>query len=303
MEIIDKRFSIFARTLRKYDTHVNSAAAFVRKLFDKSVDEYNSSIKKLPKWAKENESFNPFHGLTNDMLTRFYNGNRNLSHDLCRKIVPFLNMDNFKCYFDTLNATDEIEQELKNSIKQFNLVVESDEINEIYASYFISLMNQIASEETHKRGPKPIPAISPFCSADTETDFENRIIAAIENLAENSDKDFDDNTINPPYTLSEKIKDKRLCMELEIEVMYFPRINSILADAENKSGKPSEYILSTVHRHFVRVNNQNISEREIVKRMQQFFAVKAGIDADSFECKILTVYFIQLCEVFYGASR
>lgn len=303
MEIIDKRFSTFAKSLRKFDTHVNSSASFVRKLFEKSVDTFNNSIKGLPKWAKDAEKLSPFSSLSDDVLTRYYNGRKNISPDLCKKIVPFLNKDNFEKYFNSLNVTDEIEQELQKSADLFNNVPKTDELCEVYSQYFISLINQIASSETHKRGPKVIPKISPFCSADTEADFENRITTAINKIIQNCDKDFDDKDINPPYKIREKVKDKRLCEELEAEVRYFPLITSILADAENNSGKPSEYICSTVNRHFVRLENQKLSERDIVKRMQQFFATKAAVEFDSPECKTITVYFIQLCEVFRGPSR
>ena len=303
MEIKDKRFSQLSKALRKYDTHVDSSASFVRKLFNNSVDDYNKSVKNLPKWAKENESFSPFNGLSDDALTRYYNGVNNLSNDLCRKISPFLNENKFQHYFETLNVTDESENDLVNFMKSIHQNTKSDNISVFYCEYFFSLIKEIAVKETHKRGPKKIPEISPFCSADTEADFEERIIKAIKNITYSCDKDFDDKDIYPPYKIREKVKDKHLCDELEVEVQYFPLINSALVEAENNLGKPSEYIRSTVNRHFIRLENQKLSEREIVKRMQQFFATKAAVEFDSPECKTLTVYFIQLCEVFRGSSR
>lgn len=296
-------FSSFARVLRKFDLHVDSSASFIRKLFNKSVDEYVPSQKANPDWAIELESYSPFDGFMTDTLTKYYTGNHPLSPDICKKIVPYLNQDNFIEFFDSLNTTNEIETELIRSISKEKPNVNSDNVGETYCTYFFEILNTIASAETHIRKRKMVPKISPFCSADTEADFENRITTAINNLIKNCDKDFDDKDVNPPYRIREKVKDKKLCNELEVEIRYFPLISSALADAENNSGKPSEYICSTVNRHFVRLENQKLSERDIVKRMQQFFATKAAVEFDSPECKTITVYFIQLCEVFRGPSR
>jgi hypothetical protein len=304
IELIEiKDFSSFARVLRKFDYNVDSSASFIRKLFNKSVDEYVSTQKDNPVWAKEAESYSPFDSFLPDTLTRYYTGKLSLSPKTCRQFVSYLNRDNFLDYFDSLNTTDEIESELIRSISKERPNVNSDNVGTTYCSYFFETINTIASSETHIRKRKIVPKISPFCSADTEADFEERIIKAIKNITHSCDKDFDDKDINPPYKIREKVKDKHLCDELEVEVKYFPLINSALVNAENNSGKPSEYICSTVNRHFIRLENQKLSEREIVKRMQQFFATKAAVEFDSPECRTLTVYFIQLCEVFRGPSR
>lgn len=303
-ELIEiKDFSTFARVLRKFDLHVDSRATFIRKLFNKSVDEYVPSQKNNPVWAKEIESYSPFDSMMPDTLTRYYSGKLPLSPEKCKQIVSYLNKDNFIKYFDSLNTTDEIETELIRSISKEKPNVSPDNVGETYCSYLFETINTIAATETHVRKRKKVPQISPFCSADTEADFENKIITAINNLIQNCDKDFDDKDINPPYKIREKVKEKRLCDELEVEVQYFPLINSALVDAENNSGMPSEYIRSTVNRHYIRLENQKLPEREIVKRMQQFFATKAAVEYDSPECKTITVYFIQLCEVFRGSSR
>lgn len=296
-------FSSFARVLRKFDLHVDSSASFIRKLFNKSVDEYVPSQKANPDWAIELESYSPFDGFMTDTLTRYYSGKLLLSSETCKQIVPYLNTGNFCSYFDSLNTTEEIETELIRSISKEKPNVNSENISSTYCSYLFEIINTIAAAETHIRKRKTVPKISPFCSADTEADFENKITTAINNLIKNCDKDFDDKDINPPYKIREKLKDKKLCNELEVEIRYFPLISSALADAENNSGKPSEYICSTDNRHFIRLENQKLSERDIVNRMQQFFATKAAVEFDSPECKTITVYFIQLCEVFRGPSR
>lgn len=295
--------SKIALKLRPYDTISDSNASFFRKLFDNCVDEFNPTCKTNPQWAKKEESYNPLHNMEQDTLTRYCNGKNEISPKSLIKIKPFLNEDRFTHYYNKLNIPPEEDELLYDYIKQYYPQANK----EVLASSYWNVLQKLIEEGSCKKSSvdrrRVIIPISQLCSADTEGDFENKIINAIKKIALSSENEFSDKNELPVFHVKEKIKDKMLCKEIENDLNYFPFVNSAFIEASNDSGKPCEFILKSVNRQYERLEQKNLNEREIVENMQTYFAGKAAVKNDSPECRVITSYFIQLCEVFRGTSR
>ena len=289
--------------LRPFDTISNSNASFFRKFFDNCVDAFDAANKKNPKWAKENWSYNPMHNMDNDTLTGYCNGRKNISQRSFKNIQPVLNKENFKKYYNNLNIPPEEDEHLYKSIVPFYPKADSDSLFIAYWEVLQKLIDEGAEKKSKKTGPKKFIPISPLCSADTEGDFEERVKKSIRKIIQGLDGSEYNREDMPIFRVREKIKDSVLCHELENDLDYFPLINEEFVDASSKNGKPEEYILKSVHRHYEKLaQHSEYSERDIVRAMQAFFADKAGFLPESAECKVVTTYFIQLCEVFRGTS-
>jgi hypothetical protein len=295
--------SEFASLLIPYDLKSDGHASSFRKLFDSCVDEYNSSHTGNPKWAKDECSYNPLHNMENDTLTRYCNGRMQIASASLRKMQPFLNENNFTRYYSGLNIPEEADDKLYTAVKNLYPKADKENLAPAYWAVLMRLIDDGANRKTKKTGPKPVLPVSPLCSADTEGDFEERVKSAIQTIVAQTNSDFLSENVLPPLHISEKITDTVLCRDVENDMDYYPLVNSAFVEASDSSGKPCEYILQSVHRQYEKLAQQSAySEQQIVQGMQSFFSDKAGLLPDSSACRIITSYFIQLCEVFHGSS-
>lgn len=300
-------FSQLARLLRPYYGENENQDDFVIKLFDNVLDDYAESAKNTPE-QKESESYNPFRNTSNfqsDTIAGYYSGTR-ISPDTYRDMLKYLNQNKFADFLHRPeNPTEEMDRDLVSAIKEIYPDATEENYYDKYAEIFARIIQQGAKEPKHQAGRKKKIHYPKDTSAETMETLEERISRAAFAVSRGIKAESIPDPPEIAYCVKDKIRlDNNLRRKIEGDLVFFDLVNRAFCSAEERTGKPSAFICSCVHNHYLKLRaRKDFSEEDIVKNMEIYFASFALIKPDSDEARIIVSYFVQLCEVFDAPSR